>query len=163
MNTTELRSAEWLDRARELKAEGWWLADLCGVDRMHLGHETRFGIAVQLLHRGRKERQTIHVAAEGEPPTVPSVVSVWGTAHNLEREAFDLVGVHFEGHPQLTRILMPEEWEGHPLRKDYGVGKVKVDFKPQPFLQIQAPGQAPNTGEAGAEVDRLGQTKRVVD
>lgn len=160
MNAVELRPDEWLDRALELKEDGWWLADLCGVDRMHLGFDDRFGIAVQLLHRGRKERQTLHVAAAGDPPTVPSVTSVWSGVANLEREAFDLVGIVFEGHPNLTRILLPDEWEGHPLRKDYGVGKVPVDFKPQPFLQIQGPGQAPNTQEAEADVDPLGQAKR---
>ena len=60
--------------------------------------------------------------AEGEPlPVVDSVSSIWRTADWHEREAFDLMGIHFEGHPDLRRILMPEDWEGHPLRKDYSV------------------------------------------
>lgn len=155
----EIRSGEWSERARALKDEGWILADLCGLDRIHLGHEVRFGIVVQLLHRERKERQMLHVAAEGDPPTVPSVCGEWPGANFLEREAFDMFGIHFEGHPDLTRILMPDEWEGHPLRKDYSVGKVPVDFVRQPLLQVQAPGQSPTPTGAGIGIDHLGQAK----
>jgi NADH-quinone oxidoreductase subunit C len=148
----------WADAARSLDGEGWWLAGLCGLDRLGLRDEGhRFEVVVQLLHHERRERKMVRVAAEGEPPTVPSIVDVWPSATNMEREAFDLFGIHFEGHPKLTRILMPDEWEGHPLRKDYGVGKVPVEFIPQPFLQIDSPGQSPVGDEAGRELDRLGQ------
>jgi len=157
MVEVELRAGEWAERARALKDEGWWLADLCALDRLHLGFDVRFGVVVQLLHRDRRERQTLHVAAEGEPPTVPSVTPLWPSANFMEREAFDLMGIVFEGHPNLTRIMMPDAWEGHPLRKDYGVGKVAIDFLPQPFLQIQTPGQSPKSGEALQDVDELGQ------
>jgi NADH-quinone oxidoreductase subunit C len=152
-----LTAREWGERAPVLVDEGWWLADLCGLDRLSLGDGARFEVVVQLLHRERKERRTLHVAAEGDSPTVPSVTSVWPSASFMERETFDLFGIGFEGHPNLTRIFMPDEWEGHPLRKDYGVGKVPVEFIPQPFLQIDAPGQSPESGEARGEVDRLGQ------
>jgi NADH:ubiquinone oxidoreductase subunit C len=159
METTWLGAAEWLERARGLKEQGWDLVDLAGLDTLGLeGFEKRFEIVVQLLHRGRKERATVHVTATGEPPTIPSVVAVWPTTNFMEREAFDMFGIVFEGHPNLTRILMPEEWEGYPLRKDYGLGKVPVEFKSQPFLQIESPGQAPIPHDAGAEVDRLGQS-----
>jgi NADH-quinone oxidoreductase subunit C len=147
----------WEDRARSLEAEGWWLAALCGVDRLSLPGDHRFEVVVQLLHHERKQREMVHIAAQGDPPTVPSVTSLWPSATNMEREVFDMFGVRFEGHPNLTRILMPDEWEGHPLRKDYGVGKVPVEFIPQPLLQIDAPGQAPAGEAAGRQVDALGQ------
>ena len=99
----------------------------------------------------------LHIVTEGDPPTVPSIVEVWPTANFMEREAFDMFGISFDGHPNLTRILMPEEWEGYPLRKDYGVGKVPIEFIPQPYLQLDSPGQAPDTEEAHVSVDDLGQ------
>jgi NADH-quinone oxidoreductase subunit C len=158
VGTTWLQGSEWLGRARGLADEGWELRDLAGVDTSGLkGFESRFEIVVQVLHAERKERITLHIMAAGDPPTVPSIVDVWPTANFMEREAYDMFGVVFEGHPNLTRILMPDEWEGHPLRKDYGVGKVPVEFKPQPFLQIETPGQSPSPEEAMRDVDRLGQ------
>jgi len=65
--------------------------------------------------------QTMRVPLRGAEPTVASVTPVWPTANWHEREAFDLFGIRFEGHPDLTRILLPDEWEGYPLRKDYPV------------------------------------------
>jgi NADH:ubiquinone oxidoreductase subunit C len=158
--TSRISGADWLERARALKAEGWLLVDLAGVDRLSLdGFEHRFDIAVQLLNMERKERMTINVEADGDPPTLPSITEIWPTANFMEREAYDLLGISFEGHPNLTRILMPDEWEGHPLRKDYGVGKVPVEFVAQPFMQIETSGQAPNVRDADAEVDELGQVR----
>ena len=148
---------EWAERARALAEEGWELMDLCGVDRLGLGGDPRFEVVVQLLHKDGRERRTLHVGAPGDPPTAPSVTGVWPTAIFMEREAFDMFGIRFEGHPGLTRIFMPDEWEGHPQRKDYGVGKVPVEFLPQPFLQIDRPGQSPIGSRAGSELDPLGQ------
>ena len=155
-----LEGEQWSARARSLREEGWWLADLTVVDRLHLQPRGsgRFEIVVQLLHHERKQRQSLRISAAGDPPSVPSVVASWPSARALEREAFDLFGIHFEGHENLTRILLPDEWEGHPLRKDYGVGKVTVEFLPQPFLQVDAPGQGTSTTSAHTEVDRLGQS-----
>jgi NADH-quinone oxidoreductase subunit C len=154
-----LDGSTWLERARELKDEGWQLADLCGVDRLNLGGP-RFEVAAQLLHHERKDRMTVHVAAlDDAAPMIPSVVELWPTADFMEREAFDLMGITFQGHPDLRRIMMPDEWEGHPLRKDYGVGKIEIDFIPQPYLQIEGPGQSSRGNEAQTELDSLGQTR----
>ena len=173
-------ASEWRALAASLHSEGWWLADLCGLDCLGLDRgfpaaarggngasagdskeaeaETpRFHVLAQFLHRGERRRRMVHVLAEGDPPTVASVADLWTGATNFEREAYDMFGILFDGHPALTRILMPDEWERHPLRKDYGVGKVEVDFARQPLLQIEAPGQSPNAGEAGARLDHLGQ------
>lgn len=156
--TQHLSAEEWSERASSLKEEGWWLADLTALDRLGtIGGDHRFDVVVQLLHHDRKERWTIHVAAGGDPPEVPSVVALWPGANFMEREVFDLFGVRFEGHPNLRRIMMPDEWEGHPLRKDYGVGKVPIQFREQPFIQLDAPGQSPKVSEAGVRVDELGQ------
>lgn len=148
---------QWRQRAEELKNEGWLLLDLCGLDAMSLGFDHRFEAVVQFLHHETRARRTIHAIATGEPPTAPSVVDLWPTARFMEREAYDLVGIHFEGHDNLTRIMLPDEWEGHPLRKDYGVGKIPVEFIPQPFMQIDAPGQSTTKGESKASLDHLGQ------
>jgi NADH-quinone oxidoreductase subunit C len=159
-----LTAAEWAERAPALRDEGWMLLDLFGVDRLGLmgdGDERgRFEIVCHLLNRENAGRMAVHVAAEGDPPTVPTVTGVWGTAGFGERETYDMYGISFEGHTDLSRILMPDEWEGHPLRKDYDVGKIVIDFKPQPFLQIETPGQAPSFAESEVETDELGQMKR---
>ncbi len=162
METTWLGAGEWLEAARALKQEGWGLLSLCGVDRLWLMRdgEARFEVVAHLLHSENKQRQRVHVAAEGDPPSIPSVVETWPTADFMEREAFDMFGIRFEGHPNLKRILMPDEWEGYPLRKDYAVGKVPVQFVPQPFAQIDLPGQAPSVPEAGGPADELGQAGR---
>lgn len=161
METHRVSAAEWPDLAAFLLEERWLLADLCGLDGLGLSLEPRFEVVAQFIHHDNRERVTIHVPAEGDPPTVSSITSLWPTADFLEREAYDMFGIQFEGHPNLTRILMPDEWEGHPLRKDYGVGKVEVEFVPQPFLQIDTPGQATSTGAADSSVDSFGQLAKV--
>ena len=160
METQFVSAGEWLERARSLKGDGWRLSAYCAVDRLHLPGDTRFEMVAQLLEPASKDTLTVHVAAEGDPPTIPSLTEIFPTTDAMEREAFDLMGIHFADHPALTRIFLPDEWEGHPLRKDYGVGKVPLQFLPQPFLQIDQPGQSPNSEGAAAEVDELGQSGR---
>jgi NADH-quinone oxidoreductase subunit C len=93
---------------------------------------TRFEIVVNLLSLSKKQRVRIRVQAGNNDPEVDTLFDVYPGTEAMEREAFDLYGVLFTGHPDLTRILMPEDWEGHPLRKDYAVGKIPVQFKEAP-------------------------------
>ena len=106
--------------ANHLKSECAFnmLADLTAVD--YPKKEKRFEVIYQLYSFPRNERLRLKVPL-GDGETIESVVSVWGVADWLEREAFDMFGIRFEHHPNLRRILLPEEWQGHPLRKDYGI------------------------------------------
>ncbi|MGQ9502229.1 MAG: NADH dehydrogenase (quinone) subunit D [Anaerolineae bacterium] len=108
------------------------LLDLTAVDRLKLGITPRFTTVYQLYsipHR-QSVRLVVPLPWDGdtEMPTCPSVTNIWPTANWLEREVYDLMGIRFEGHPWLRRILMPENWVGHPLRKDYPLGGEPVNF-----------------------------------
>jgi NADH-quinone oxidoreductase subunit C len=96
-----------------------YLADLTCVDRFP--SEPRIEVVYHLLSIPNKERVRLKVRLDGGSPSVDSVTPVWPAANYFEREVFDLFGVRFAGHPYLRRLLMPEDWEGHPLRKDYPV------------------------------------------
>jgi NADH-quinone oxidoreductase subunit C len=111
------RAAEFLTSEPSLRFS--FLSDITTVDRFPL--EPRFEVNYHLLSLDRRERLRLKVRLPGNDASVPSVVSVWPTANWHERENFDLMGIRFEGHPDLRRILMPDDWEGHPLRKDYPV------------------------------------------
>jgi NADH-quinone oxidoreductase subunit C len=107
--------AEFLQNDAELRFT--FLSDITATDRFPI--EPRFDLNYHLLSLDRRERLRLKVRVSGEDPIAPSVVPVWPGANWHEREIFDLFGIRFEGHPDLTRILMPDNWEGHPLRKDY--------------------------------------------
>ena len=96
-----------------------YLADVTCVD--WFPSEPRFEVVYHLLSIPKKERVRLKVRLEGSSPGLDSVTPVWPSANYFEREVFDLFGVRFAGHPYLRRLLMPEDWEGHPLRKDYPV------------------------------------------
>ena len=96
-----------------------FLSDVTCVDWFPA--EPRLEVIYQLLSISRKDRVRLKVRLHGGDPVVESVTSVWPAANYFEREVFDLFGVRFTGHPYLRRLLMPEDWEGHPLRKDYPV------------------------------------------
>lgn len=106
-----------------------FLTDLCGVD--YLGQTPRFMVVYHLYNITTKERLRIKIPVEESDPTVDTVSGVWGTANWHERECWDLMGITFNNHPDLRRILMPADWEGHPLRKDY---------------PLQGPGREPYQG-----------------
>jgi len=91
-----------------------YLACLSGID-----YGTAFGVVYQLRSLADKYEVMIKVLAEKENPTVPSLTGLYSAAGWFEREAYDLLGIHFQGHPDLRRIMMPDDWIGHPLRKDY--------------------------------------------
>ena len=83
--------------------------------------EPRFQITYHILSMSLKERLRLVVRLDSEDAALDSITPVWPSANFYEREVFDLFGVHFGGHPNLRRIMMPEDWNGHPLRKDYPV------------------------------------------
>lgn len=92
----------------------------------------RFEVAVNLLSLSQRRRLRIRVQVPEHDPVVATLFDLYPGTEALEREVFDLFGIAFEGHPDLTRILMPEDWDGHPLRKDYEVGRIPVQFKGSP-------------------------------
>jgi NADH-quinone oxidoreductase subunit C len=141
-----VRREQIRDTLEALRSEGWtWLSFLTCVD--HLEHAAgaiphtgplpegepapRFEVVYELrdlrdLTAPRELRVRAFLPAEG--PTIDSVADLFSPAGWDEREMWDLFGVRFEGHPKLSRILMPDDWEGHPLRRDYPVGGEPVDF-----------------------------------
>ena len=103
-----------------VRAAGYnFFEDMTAVD--WFPSEPRFQLSYHIVSHGFKERIRITCMVSGADPAVESITSVWPGANYYEREVFDMFGVRFEGHPNLRRILMPDEWEGHPLRKDYPV------------------------------------------
>jgi NADH-quinone oxidoreductase subunit C len=96
-----------------------FLSDVTCVDWFPA--EPRFEVIYHLLSISKKERVRLKVRLNSASPAVESVTSVWPAANFFEREVFDLFGIRFNGHPYVRRLLMPEDWEGYPLRKDYPV------------------------------------------
>jgi len=96
-----------------------FLEDVTAVD--WYPSEPRFQIVYHILSMSRKERLRVVVRLDSDSASLDSITSVWPAANFYEREIFDLFGVHFGGHPNLRRIMMPEDWNGYPLRKDYPV------------------------------------------
>jgi NADH-quinone oxidoreductase subunit C len=113
--TGEIRSA-----AATVQAAGYnFFEDLTAVD--WFPSSPRFQLSYQILSHSLKQHIRLRVMVDEASPSVESITPVWPAANFYEREVFDLFGISFEGHPNLCRIMMPDDWEGHPLRKDYPV------------------------------------------
>ena len=131
-----------VDLVRTLRDEDWVMCiDVTGVD--YLGYEPprhlpagivaqRFEVVVMLISHAERARLRLRVQVPESDPVVPSLFEIHPGSEAMEREVFDMFGIRFEGHPDLSRILMPEDWIGHPLRKDYAVGRIPVQFKGAP-------------------------------
>jgi NADH-quinone oxidoreductase subunit C len=110
-----------------LRTKGYaFLASLHGVD--HYPEEPRLGVVYELLDMSRVDRVTVKLRVRTDAPHVDSVTADWPTADHQEREVYDMFGVVFDEHPDLRRILMPEDYEGHPQRRDFPIGGEPVIF-----------------------------------
>jgi NADH-quinone oxidoreductase subunit C len=138
MPTVYVARERLVDVGRALREAGFSvLLDLIPVD-LH-PHDPRFEISYLLLNPGGDgvpaARLRLKVRVPANDVVVPTVLTIWASANWAEREAFDLFGLHFDGHPDLRRILMPEDWEGYPLRKDYPV-QINMPVKTYEPLQL---------------------------
>ena len=130
--TLHVRAERIVDVCRTMRDNEALRFELCssvsGVD--YLGaDERRLHVTYHLMSMTYRRRVRLEVAVTAERPYVPSVTSVYPTADWQERETYDMFGVVFDGHPALTRILMPDDWEGYPQRKDYPLGGIPVEYK----------------------------------
>jgi NADH-quinone oxidoreductase subunit C len=131
----------YLDVVKVLADDGYTMCvDVTAVDYLaHLDRALpdgitpeRFEVVSGFVDLGTARRVRLRVQIPDSDPTLPSLFDIHPGTEALEREVYDMFGIAFTGHPDLTRILMPEDWEGHPLRKDYDVGEIPVQFKGSP-------------------------------
>jgi NADH-quinone oxidoreductase subunit C len=128
----------YLDTVKRLVDDGYTMCiDLTGVDYLEMPGRSlpegiiaeRFEVVVNLLDMRERRRIRLRVQVPESDAVVPTLFDVYPGTEAMEREVFDMFGVVFTDHPDLTRILMPEDWIGHPLRKDFDVGRIPVQFK----------------------------------
>ncbi len=133
--------ADYIDTIGALYDDGYRVCvDLTGVDYlMHLDRPLpagvqpeRFEVVVNLLSTEARQRIRVRVQVPEPDLTLPSIFLLHPGTEAMERETYDMFGIVFGDHPDMTRILMPDDWEGHPLRKDFGVGRIPVQFKGAP-------------------------------
>ncbi len=127
-----IRRAHILDVVTHLRNDDALRFEFCsGVSGVHYPHETgrELHAVYHLMSMTHNRRIRLEVTAPDSDPHIPSVVSIYPTADWHERETYDFFGIIFDGHPALTRILMPDDWPGHPQRKDYPLGGIPVEYK----------------------------------
>jgi NADH-quinone oxidoreductase subunit C len=131
----------YLELCQGLRSDGYAMpVGVTGVDYLtHPGRSLpdgvvaeRFEVVVELLDLAARRRVRVRCQVPGSDPHVPTLFGIWPGVEAHERETFDMFGIRFDGNPDPSRILMPEDWEGHPLRKDYDTGEVPVQFKEAP-------------------------------
>lgn len=128
-NVARVPLEDWEAFAEAAKTAGFEVcSDVTAVDWMRDRPE-RYEVVASLLSMQHKTRLRMITTVGRVDPTVASLTPIWPGAGYAEREVYDMFGIRFDGHPDLTRILMPDDWEGYPLRKDHGVGLVPVQFK----------------------------------
>lgn len=103
-----------------------YLSDVSALD--YYPQEPRFGVNIHLYSLRKNRRLRLRVMWSDGDPDIPSMTALWPSANWFERETYDMYGIPFDGHPDLRRIMMPEDWDGHPLRKDYPLGYETVQF-----------------------------------
>jgi NADH-quinone oxidoreductase subunit C len=123
----DIDPARVVDVLAMLREHGFtFLASVHGLD--YYPEEPRLGVQYELLDMTEVDRITVRLRVPLDAPNVPSVTNEWPTADHQEREVYDMFGVIFDGHPDLRRILMPEDYEGHPQRRDFPIGGEPVLF-----------------------------------
>jgi NADH-quinone oxidoreductase subunit C len=129
---------QYVSVIKALADEGYEMCiDLTGVDYLEMPNRTigfgikseRFELVVNLLSLSQRKRIRVRVQVPADDVTMPTLFDIHPGTEAHERETFDMFGIVFTGHPDMTRILMPEDWDGHPLRKDYSQGSIPVQFK----------------------------------
>ena len=134
-----VRRDDYLSTVKALADEGYTMCiDLTAVDYLEVAERRlpddaddaqRFEVVVNLLDIGNRRRLRLRVQVPEDDAVLPTLFDVHPGTEAMEREVFDMFGIEFSDHPDLTRILMPEDWVGHPLRKDYEIGRIPVQFK----------------------------------
>lgn len=128
---------QYVATVRALLADSFEMcADLTAVDYLTFSGRSlpdgvvaeRFEVVVNLLSIERRQRVRVRVQVPADDPSLPTLFDLYPGTEAMEREVYDMFGISFTDHPDLTRILMPEDWEGHPLRKDYDQGRIPVQF-----------------------------------